>query len=175
MLTNETGISKFAFSELFERYYRPICYFVSQLTKNEQQAEDIAAECFQKLWIHRKNFQELQSVKAFLYKVARNAALDHLKSSRVRSVAHDEILYLSEQSEDFILAKIVKAQLLNHIYEKVEQMPVKVRVVFNLVYREGLSTREISQQLDTSEQHVRNVKTRALNFLKKSLVSRRST
>lgn len=168
-LSNETGISKFAFSKLFELYYRPICCFVFQLTKNNQQAEDIAAESFQKLWVNRTNFHELVSVKAFLYKAAKNASLDYLKSMKVRSVAHDEILYFSEHSEDFILAKIMKTQLLNHIYVEVEKMPSKVKEVFNLIYRDGLSTKEIAQKLNESEQHVRNIKTRALNSLKKSL------
>ncbi|MFB2117798.1 sigma-70 family RNA polymerase sigma factor [Parapedobacter sp. 2B3] len=169
MLTNETGLSKDTFNEIFERYYRSICYFIFQLTDNRQQAEDIASECFQKVWINRMNFHELPAVKVFLYKAARNAALDYLKSVKVRSTAHDEILYFSEHSEDFVLAKIIKTQLLHYIYDKVETMSPKVKQIFNLIYRDGLSTREISQKLNTSEQHVRNVKTRALNSLKKSL------
>ncbi|MGV3763581.1 RNA polymerase sigma-70 factor [Parapedobacter sp.] len=169
MLSNKTGISQQTFSEIFERYYRPICYFVFQLVRDEQQAEDIVAECFQKVWANRMNFEELPSIKAFLYKAAKNAALNYLKSLKVRSTAHDEILYLSEHTEDFILAKMMKAQLLNYVYDKVEELPQKVRVVFNLIYFDGLSTKEISEKLNTSEQNVRNAKTRALNSIKKSL------
>lgn len=169
MLSNKRGLSPYAFNEIFERYYRSICYFVFQLTKNEEQAEDIASECFQKVWANRTNFDELPAVKAFLYKAAKNAALNYLKSLKVRSTAHDEILYLSEHTEDFILAKIMKTQLLNYIYDKVEKMPQKTKVIFNLIYHDGLSTKEISEKLNTSEQNVRNVKTRALNLIKKSL------
>lgn len=172
MLSNKTGISPNTFNKIFERYYRPICYFVLQLTNDEQQAEDIASECFQKVWANRMNFNEIASIKAFLYKAAKNAALNYLKSQKVRSTAHDEILYLSEHTEDFILAKIIKTQLLNYIYDKVEEMPHKVKVIFNLIYQEGLSTKEISEKLNTSEQNVRNAKTRALNLIKKSLVQK---
>jgi len=170
MLSSKTGISHQTFGELFERHYRAICYFVFQIIRNEEQAEDIAAECFQKVWANRMNFSELPSIKAFLYKAAINASLNYLKSAKVRSIAHDEILYLAEHTEDFILAKIMKAQLLNHIYDKVEELPEKVKVVFNLIYLDGLSTKEISEKLNTSEQNVRNAKTRALNLIKKSLV-----
>jgi len=166
---NKTGISQQTFNEIFERYYRAICYFVFQLTNNEQQAEDIAAECFQKVWANRMKFNELPSIKAFLYKAAKNAALNYLKSLKVRSTAHEEILYLSENSEDFILAKIMKAQLLNYVYDKVEELPHKIKVIFNLIYLDGLSTKEISEKLNTSEQNVRNAKTRALHLIKKSL------
>ncbi|MEC3880457.1 RNA polymerase sigma factor [Parapedobacter sp. 10938] len=169
MLSNEKGISQQTFSEVFKRYYRPVCYFVLQLTNDIQQAEDITSECFQKVWVSRMNFHELPSIKAFLYKAAKNAALNYLKSLKVRSIAHDEILYLSEHTEDFILAKIMKAQLLSHIYHKVEELPHKTRVVFNLVYLDGLSTKEISEKLNTSEQNVRNAKSRALHSIKKSL------
>ncbi len=172
MLSNKTGISKRTFNELFERYYRPICYFVLQLTNDEQQAEDIASECFQKVWTNRMSFDGLASVKAFLYKAAKNAALNYLKSMKVRSTAHSEILYLSEHTEDFILAKIMQTQLLTYIYDKVEKMPPKIKEVFNLIYQDGLSTKEISEKLNTSEQNVRNAKTRALNLLKKTLATK---
>jgi len=171
MLSSKTGISQQAFNEIFERYYRAICYFVFQLTNNEQQAEDIASECFQKVWTNRMNFHESASIKAFLYKAAKNAALNYLKSLKVRSAAHDEILYLSEHTEDFIVAKIIKAQLLANIYDRVEKMPYKIKEVFNLIYRDDLSTREIAEKLHTSEQNVRNLKTRALNVIKKSLAN----
>jgi len=163
-------ISQQTFNEIFERHYRAICYFVFQLIKNEEQAEDIAAECFQKVWVNRMRFSELSSIKAFLYKAAKNAALNYLKSLKVRSIAHEEILYLSEHSEDFILARIIKAQLLHYIYDKVEELPQKMQEVFNLIYLDGLSTKEISEKLNTSEQNVRNVKTRALQMIKKNMV-----
>lgn len=172
MLSTNSWISQSTFNEIFNRYYRRICYFAFQLTNNEQQAEDIASECFQKVWANRMNFDELSSVKAFLYKAAKNAAFNYLKSLKVRSTVHDELLYLSEYAEDFILAKIIKTQLLNHIYDKVEKMPHKIKVVFNLIYRDGLSTKEISEKLNTSEQNVRNAKTRALNLLKKTLTAK---
>lgn len=172
MLSTNSWISQSTFNEIFDRYYRRICYFAFQLTNNEQQAEDIASECFQKVWSNRMNFDELSSVKAFLYKAAKNAAFNYLKSLKVRSTVHDELLYLSEYTEDFILARIIKTQLLNHIYDKVEKMPHKIKVVFNLIYRDGLSTKEISEKLNTSEQNVRNAKTRALNLLKKTLTAK---
>jgi|SRR5690606_2797600 len=171
MVSIKTELSQHTFNRIFEEYYRPIRFFALQLTKDEQQAEDIASECFHKLWLNRSNFEDIPAIKSFLYTVAKNTALNYLKSQKIRSVAHNEILYLSEHTEDFILAKIIKSQLLGHIYEKVEKMPPKVREVFNLIYRDGLSIREISEKLCTTEQNVRNVKTRALNLLRRSLTS----
>ncbi|MGK6351728.1 RNA polymerase sigma factor [Parapedobacter sp. DT-150] len=161
-----------AFDQIFKCYFKPVCYFALQLTNNRQQAEDIASESLHKVWANRMNFDGMPALKAFLYKVAKNTALNYLKSLKVRTTVHEEVLYLSERQEDFILSKIVKAQLLGHIYEEVEKMPFKIKAVFKLMYQEGLSTKEVSDKLQIPEQSVRNAKTRAVNLLKGLLADR---
>lgn len=46
MVSIKTELSQHTFNRIFEEYYRPIRFFALQLTKDEQQAEDIASECF---------------------------------------------------------------------------------------------------------------------------------
>lgn len=162
-----------AFQQIYLKYYRPVCYFAYNLVNDMSQAEDIASETFSKLWVLRQNFNEMPSVKSFLYTAARNASLNYLKSLKVRTTTHDELLYLAENEEDFVLSKIIRAQLLQSIYCEVERFPDKVREVFRLFFEEGLGTREIALRLDMPEQSVRNTKTRALDMLRHTLLRKK--
>ena len=162
-----------AFRQIYEQYYRPVCYFAFHLVGDMSQAEDIASETFSKLWLLRQNFHAMPSLKSFLYTTARNASLNYLKSLKIRTSTHDELVYLAENEEDFILSKIIRAQLMQSIYCEVERFPDKVKEVFKLFFEEGLGTREIALKLDMPEQSVRNTKTRALGMLRHTLLRKK--
>lgn len=163
-----------AFRQIYLQYYRPVCYFAFQLVNDMSQAEDIASETFSKLWLRRANFYALPSLKSFLYTSARNASLDYLKSLKVRSLSHNELAYLAEHESDYVLSKMIRAQLMQSIYCEVDRFPEKVKQVFRLFFEEGLGTREIAQKLNMPEQSVRNTKTRALGMLRHTLLKKKA-
>lgn len=162
-----------AFRQIYLQYYRPVCYFAFHLVGDMAQAEDIASETFSRLWLLRHNFHALPSLKSFLYTSARNASLNYLKSLKVRTATHEELLYLAENEEDFVLSKMIRAQLMQSIYCEVERFPDKVKEVFRLFFEEGLGTREIAMKLGMPEQSVRNTKTRAIDMLRHTLLRKK--
>lgn len=71
-----------AFAELMHRYVKAILYFSLKYTGDKAVAEDITQETFFKAWKHLKRFKTGNSFRPWLYKIARNTALDHLKKRR---------------------------------------------------------------------------------------------
>jgi len=65
--------------EIFDLLGASLFFFVNSMINNRQQAEDIVAESFTKLWRQRETFVELNNIKAYLYVITRNACLDYLK------------------------------------------------------------------------------------------------
>jgi len=57
-------------------------YFAKRFVLDRQDAEDIVAESFIKLWRLRENFDNPQSIKAFLFITTRNGCLDFLRASQ---------------------------------------------------------------------------------------------
>ena len=157
---------------LYTQFYRPVCYFVKNIVDSPDQAEDITSESFIKLWARRETMRSVSQVKSFLYITARNAALNHLKALQVRSRSQDDLIRAMESTaeQDHFIARIVKAQLLQHIYDEIEKLPPKLQQVFKLIYIEGLTTKEIAAQLAIKEQSVRNAKTKALAMLRYTLI-----
>lgn len=161
-----------ALDQVYQRFYRPLAYFAYQLTNNMQQSEDIAAVSLIKIWERRQDFNELKSIKSFLYTASKNAALDYLKAQKVRANASASLRHDIEENEDQINAFQVEAELLQHIYDSIGALPAKARQVFTMIYIDGLTVEAIAERLNMPVQTVRNNKSRAIELLRIELIRR---
>jgi len=159
---NEKGLSV-----IFNKYHPGLLYFASQFLPYSQAAEDIVAESFIKIWQRRDHFKSLPAIKSFLYVTVKNACLNQLKQTSRYAACHEEIKYLAEKSEElFTTNKMIKAELLNKIWQDIELLPPVRRKIFKMIYMEGLNTFEIASALNISVDTVRVQKARALQALR---------
>ncbi len=70
------------FETLFEAYYRPLSSFLYRMVGDLQLAQDLTQDCFIKLHLALKAGQPLANARAWLYRVATNAALDERRRRR---------------------------------------------------------------------------------------------
>jgi RNA polymerase sigma-70 factor (ECF subfamily) len=75
-------VSPATFEALFEVYYRPIASFLFRMVNDVQLAQDLTQDCFVKLHLAMKSGQTLDNARAWLYRVATNAALDERRRRR---------------------------------------------------------------------------------------------
>jgi RNA polymerase sigma-70 factor (ECF subfamily) len=165
---------------IFKLYHRSLFYFAKQMVSNEEQAEDLVADTFLKLWQKRTEFEDLESIKAFMIVALRNASLNHLKHIQRKTASHKEILHSSELNNDYIEAKMIKANLLQIIFQEVESLPPIRRKIFKMIFLEDLSIFEIASRLNVTTDTVRVQKARAIHalrtaILKKGIVSDAAT
>lgn len=158
------------FAAIYQQYHLLIYYFVRKYIDDAQQAEDITADCFVKLWQHAEKGHAIKNAKAFLHTTARNASLDQLKRDQLFLTKKKEIEYLSEQDTEsvFSLAEI-KADVMAHVYKEIEKLPPQCREIFKLSYIEGMKVQEVASLLQIAEQSVSNQKTKALRLLRIAL------
>lgn len=161
-----------AMNYLFKRHYKPLCYFAWQLTGDKAEAEDIAGEVFIKLWRKHADFESLSNVRAFLYIAARNACFDYLKHIQRKNVSHAALLYLAEDSEDYIQTRIARAEILQLILYEVETLPPVRRQIFKMIYLEDLTTAQIAEKLHITADTVRVQKARAVNSLRTQVLKK---
>ena len=160
-----------AFKRLHDHFFRQLCYFADKLIENKEEAEDIVTNCFVKLWEKRNDFNSVQKIKSFLYLSTRNACLNWLKHIRVENRSFKEIRFLSG-NEDPILNELVEAQVLQAIYEEIENLAPQCREIFKLLFLKGKSTAEIAEQMSINVQTVRNQKTKALQEIRMAMFKR---
>jgi RNA polymerase sigma-70 factor (family 1) len=147
---------------------QPALYlFAKSFVNDKEEARDIIAESFIKLWRMRDRFDKIQNIKAFLFVTTKNACLDSIKASQLHSAKHKELLTrLETNGEAYYVDNITKAEVLKAIHEAIQTLPDKCRTVFTLSYVEGLKNDEIAIQLRINIQSVKNYKNRAVNHLR---------
>ena len=79
------------FGELCERHMKQVSYVTRRITRNREDAEDAAQECFLNAFVHLEDFDGRSQFATWLTRIAINAALMKLrKNRRAREVPIDE-------------------------------------------------------------------------------------
>ena len=77
------------FGELYERYARDVLRFAWYLTGSRQEAEDITSETFVRAWMDSETLR-VDSIKAYLFTIARNLHVDWRRREARRGELADE-------------------------------------------------------------------------------------
>ena len=143
-------------ARLFDEYAEDVFRLALSYLHNRQDAEDICQSVFLKLLDHKKPLKK-GSEKSWLLTCAANACKDHLKSFwRKRMVALDDTITFSGESD-------------KELWEAVNTLPPKYRVVVHLYYYEGYRQDEIADILKISRTAVQTRMSRAREQLKEVL------
>lgn len=146
---------------LFHKIYlasrKSISRVVSRIVPPHE-IEDIVQETYVRI-CQIENKDNICSPKSFMFKTARNLALDYQKQANVRLVDgvddFQDIEYLmSENLKDEMFDNAVTHAEFSNFCEAVRQLPVQCRKVFVLKKVYGYSQREIAVQLEISESTV---------------------
>ncbi|MBO9633030.1 MAG: RNA polymerase sigma-70 factor [Chitinophagaceae bacterium] len=155
-----------AVKELFNQLYKPLIYFADKLVDNKQEAEDIVGTSFFKLTGRIEQFPTIRDVKAFLYITTRNECLDYLRRTARYERSQEQLQYLMDYNDAQADDEMLRAKILQEVYNEIEQLPPQCRRIFKLIYTRGMTTRQIAEELELSPQTVLNHKAKALNLLR---------
>jgi RNA polymerase sigma-70 factor (ECF subfamily) len=67
---------------LFERYHVPLFNFYLKLTGDRSMSEDLVQEVFFRILKYRHSYRPETAFRAWMYQIARNARVDHLRKRR---------------------------------------------------------------------------------------------
>lgn len=158
-LIEETlGGNPLAFQLLVERYQERVFSLVRHYTRNPVEVEDIAQDTFLKAYRKLAGFQRQSSFSTWLYRVAVNTALDHLKKagrSPVQVVDDPELLPGSPGraggprigAPD---ARLEREEVARITHQVLEELPEIFRTVLVLREFEDLSYQEMADLLGVS-------------------------
>jgi len=157
-----------AFTMLFEAYHKKIFYFILRYVHSEELAEDLSQEVFLKIWQNRNDLPHIQSIKAYLFTVARNHTLNSLKKAFQSEVALSEVVNSFAKTTNSIEEEIDDkeyAQFLNHV---LDGLPAKSRHIFKLCREEKKSYEEVAQAMSISKNAVKNHMVLSMKILRAS-------
>lgn len=115
-----------------------------------QAIDDLVQECFVKIWQNLPKFSGTSSLKTWIYRIAMNAAIDHLRKQK-------KLWHLRGESKIPIEVAPVNDIALTQLIEKgILALPPKLRSVFVLYYKMELSVQEVAEALDLAEGTVKS-------------------
>jgi RNA polymerase sigma-70 factor (ECF subfamily) len=158
-----------AFDSIFRSHFQELCYYAEKIIKDKFEAEDITVIAFTKLWEQRTEFTTLTHIKNFLYLLVRNASINYLRNQKVQNKMKGELQYLTPTEEHFTNNERIVSEFLHIIHEQIEQLPAQCKRVFKLLFINGLSFKEVSNELSITESTVRGLKFKAISILRKKI------
>lgn len=78
--------SEAAYSELLEAYQRPVYTLILRMVRDPGLAEDLAQDSFIKAFRNLATYDRSRRFSSWLFKIAHNTAIDHLRRRRVATV-----------------------------------------------------------------------------------------
>ena len=167
-----------AFDALILKYRERVYSVVYNLTSNREDASDLAQDTFIKAFQSINRFKGKSSFFTWLYRIALNTTLTHLRKSKLRRFFSFEKMNEEDHSAGYIDQLVTdsdsdKAALLKELQEKLneafQKLSVKHRTVITLYEIDGLSHGEIAEILGCSVGTVRSRLHYAKQFLQGEL------
>lgn len=161
--------SSLVHEELFKRYYTRLCHFAFQLLEEKDMAEDIVQDSFLAFWNSSSQIaNDPIAIKNYLYSSVRNACYNLHKRSKIKE-RYLQVQSSNELEEPKVLQAMIRAEIMNEIYQAIQTLPDSCRQIFRMGYLEGLSNPKIAEALGISINTVKTQKQRALKVLRTSL------
>lgn len=133
-----------AFRELFEAVHVDLLRFAWRYTFDEEVARDLVQDALLKVWHVRGSLDENRSLRALLYVMVRNSALNYRRSRRDIERSR-EMGGQWEPEEDDRLDEKTDARMLElHLRAWIERLPDRRREAFVLSRFHGMTHEEIA-------------------------------
>ena len=142
-------------AQILDTYGDTILRYAYSYLHNQSDTEEVLQDTLIQFLKTRPVFESDEHEKAWLLRVAGNLCKNRLKYNSLRQTDELREELIAEQRED-----------LSFIWDAVQALPVQYREVIHLFYREGYSTREISQILGRKEATIRSDLSRGRGKLK---------
>lgn len=153
---------------LFQNY-KALLYFAWDLVMDKEQAEDLVQDAFVAFWKNKELVSaNEQVIKAFLYSSIRNVTYNLYRKEKTEQKYFSRI-DRSEMDDIDYEHKIIRAEFMAAVHKIASTLPTGCQNIFKLSYLDGLSNKEIADQLNISVNTVKTQKLRAIRQLKKEL------
>jgi RNA polymerase sigma-70 factor (ECF subfamily) len=162
---DETGLV-----EIIGEYREGLILFVNGIVHNMHDAEDIAEDTFVRLIVKKPRFSGNSSFKTWLYAIARNMAIDHLKDIndyRMLTMSDcDKVNYVEQDVE----SAYIKDEKNLHLHNIIKTLPDDYRQVLYLIYFENFDNSSVAKIMKKNKRQIVNLVYRAKKALKAKLM-----
>lgn len=169
-----------AYRALIKRYKIPVSQIVFKIIRDKREVEDLTQEVFIKAFQHLADFKYGNQFASWLFKIANNHCLDHLRKKKLQTYSIQELRFQGEDESEFEIPdstyepdlKMLREQKSKLIKDAINSLPEKYREVIILRHQEEMSYEEVARKVNLPVNTVKVHLYRARELLYKYLKDR---
>jgi len=170
-----------AFDKLKHKYHDAIFNLVYRMIRDKEEVEDLTQEAFIKAFSSLRSFNEEYAFSTWLYKIATNNCIDHIRKKKLPSFSIDRPIRTKDDEISFEVPDstyepdrdVIDRQRRTLIEEAIESLPPKYRTVIRLRHTEEKEYQEIAELLSlplgTVKAHIFRARELLYKYLKDRL------
>ena len=157
--------SEGAFNEILHRYQGAVYAFALRFLKDPNEAPDIAQETFLRLYRTSAAFRPRASLRAYLFRIARNLCLDYQRKKR------PVLMAVTPEKTDPVtpLHQMIRTMEIESVFSAIDGLPDNQRMAILLRHDQELSYTEIAETMNTTVSAVESLLVRARRKLRQLL------
>jgi RNA polymerase sigma-70 factor (family 1) len=174
--TDETLLSlvaagdKEAFTMLYRRYWQSLFTSAAKALRSKTDAADLVQDIFLSIWNRRHELSITGSLGAYLQTSVRYKVIKYIEKNITR---RDYLILFSDMLVNYqppdVESQLQIKELQTAIQSAVDQMPHKMREVYQLSRKHHLSHKEIAESLGISDETVKKHIQHALQIIKSAI------
>ncbi|MHC4645852.1 MAG: sigma-70 family RNA polymerase sigma factor [Planctomycetota bacterium] len=174
LLKASAGGDSLAFETIVKKYQAFICAITFSATGNVEKSEELAQEIFVTVWKDLAQLKDLSRFRSWLATVARNIVKNSFRSRQrdpmSKAVPIDKMEDAAAKDCEPAETAITKERQVV-VRQALERIPEIYREPLVLFYRQEQSIKQVAEQLELSEEAVRQRLSRGRNLLKEQLAA----
>lgn len=141
-----------ALAELCRLLHHKLEQFAVTLVRSRELAEEIVEDVFVKLWYNRGQINTIDNLTVYLYVAVKNQSLNTLsrKAKELVTASYDQLDITLTHSTASPHDQLVSAEMMQRMYDVVEALPPRCKMIFKLIREDGLSYKEVASILSIS-------------------------
>lgn len=155
-----------AFTEIFNRYSNLLYAHAYNKLRNESDARDVVQEMFMKIWHKRQAIEQGNNLAGYLFIALRNGIFNFIKHKNLANSYASQFSQANADSGIYTDSLIREKQFAAMIENEINNLPPRMRAVFELRRKENLSNKEVAAQLGITESTAADQMKKALRILK---------
>jgi RNA polymerase sigma-70 factor (ECF subfamily) len=154
---------KEAYAQLFEMYFENLVRAAEFYLQDIELAEDVVMDVFAYFIENPEKFKEIENLKAYLYRLTKNRALNHIRHLGIRDKHEERIV------EAMMFAELPEHDFQDKIKEvnkAIDELAPKTKEVFSACVIDGKSYKEVAEEYNISVNTVNTMIKRAYKSIR---------
>lgn len=162
------------FRFLVDEYKEKVIRFISLFVQDDLECEELASDVFLTLWINWEKIAEISNIDNYIFIVAKNKALNHLRTKNKIAIDIDSIrIDLFHNTHTTPESIYISEELISALNAAINELPQKTKSAFLLVRENKKSYKEAAEILGVSVGTVEKQVAKAVEKLKEKLLQQK--